>query len=142
MIALGIRGYKKWDEKWVRKYPGMDTPELERINDIRQQFVEMIREVAHVLKKKRKTVEEITLALHTFFMQEDLQKKVQNYEEQFTESGDLSLAKEYAQIYRIVIEIFDKFMELLGEEYLGLKAVSYTHLDVYKRQVLPCWRIV
>lgn len=121
VIALGIRGYKKWDEKWVRKYPGMDTPELERINDIRQRFVEMIREVAHVLKKKRKTVEEITLALHTFFMQEDLQKKVQNYEEQFTESGDLSLAKEYAQIYRIVIEIFDKFMELLGEEYLGLK---------------------
>ena len=61
VIALGIRGYKKWDEKWVRKYPGMDTPELERINDIRQQFVEMIREVAHVLKKKRKTVEELSL---------------------------------------------------------------------------------
>ena len=31
------------------------------------------------------------------------------------------MAKEYAQIYRIVIEIFDKFMELLGEEFLGLK---------------------
>lgn len=23
VIALGIRGYKKWEEKWTRKYPGL-----------------------------------------------------------------------------------------------------------------------
>lgn len=121
VIALGIRGYKKWDENWVRKYPGMETEELEHINDIRHRFVEMVQEVTLALKKKRKTVEEITLALHAFFVQEELQTKVKRYEQKFQETGELSLAKEYAQIYRIVIEIFDKFMELLGEETLGLK---------------------
>lgn len=121
VIALGIRGYKKWDECWTRKYRGVDTAELEVINGIRERFVAMIGEVTSVLKKRRKTVEEITLALHTFFVQEELQKKVKAYEEKFKERGELALAKEYAQIYRIVIEIFDKFIELLGEEYLGLK---------------------
>lgn len=56
-----------------------------------------------------------------FFLQEELQKKVKAYEEKSKEKGKLVLEKEYAQIYRIVIELFDKFMELLGEEQLGLK---------------------
>ena len=121
VIALGIRGYRKWEENWVRKYPGMETEEVERINAIRRRFVEMVQEVTLALKKKRKTVEEITLALHAFFVREELQEKVKRYEQQFQETGELSLAKEYAQIYQIVIEIFDKFMELLGDEPLGLK---------------------
>lgn len=121
VIALGIRGYKKWEEKWTRKYPGIETEDLERINGIRERFIGRIAEVTKCLKKRRKTVEEITLALHAFFLQEELQKKVKAYEEKFKEEGKLALAKEYAQIYRIVIELFDKFMELLGEEQLGLQ---------------------
>lgn len=121
VIALGIRGYKKWSETWTRKYRGIETEDLERINIIRKQFVDKIAELTQILKKRRKTVEEITLALHAHFLQEEVQKQVKRYEEKFTERGELALAKEYAQIYRIVIEIFDKFMELLGGEFLGLK---------------------
>lgn len=121
VIALGIRGYKKWNETWTRKYRGIETEDLERINEIRERFVNGISNITQVLKKRRKTVEEITLALHEYFLQEEVQKQVEMYEEKFQERGELALAKEYAQIYRIVIEIFDKFMELLGEEFLGLK---------------------
>ena len=42
-------------------------------------------------------------------------------EQKFQEDGELALAKEYAQIYRIVLELFDKFVELLGEEEIPLK---------------------
>lgn len=41
-------------------------------------------------------------------------------EEKFKAAGELALAKEYAQVYRIVIELFDKFVELLGEEEVSL----------------------
>ena len=34
---------------------------------------------------------------------------------------NLTLEKEYGQVYRIVIELFDKFVELLGEEQIALK---------------------
>ena len=39
----------------------------------------------------------------------------------FAEKKELALAKEYAQIYRIVLELFDKFAELLGNEGISLK---------------------
>ena len=39
----------------------------------------------------------------------------------FAEKKELALAKEYAQIYRIVLELFDKFAELLGDEGISLK---------------------
>ena len=42
-------------------------------------------------------------------------------ENQFTEAGELALAKEYAQIYRVVMELFDKFVSLLGDERIALK---------------------
>lgn len=121
VIAMGIKGYKKWDEKWIRTYKGLSEEELGKVNEIRSAFVEKIQDVMGVLKKRRKTVKEITLALHSFFVQEKLQEKLVEYEERFQEKNEPALAKEYAQIYRIVIEIFDKFIELLGEEYLPLK---------------------
>ena len=49
-----------------------------------------------------------------------MQQKIGIYEVQFQERGQLVLAKEYAQIYRIVLELFDKFTELLGEEQISL----------------------
>lgn len=121
VIAMGIKGYKKWNEKWVRTYKGLSEEDLGKVNEIRSTFVEKMQVVMGVLKKRRKTVKEITLALHSFFMQEKLQEKLMQYEETFQEKNEPVLAKEYAQIYRIVIEIFDKFIELLGDEYLPLK---------------------
>ena len=42
-------------------------------------------------------------------------------EKKFQDRGELALAKEYAQVYRIVMELFDKFVSLLGEEEIALK---------------------
>ena len=41
---------------------------------------------------------------------------MQRQSEAFQEAGELALAKEYSQVYRILIELFDKFVELLGDE--------------------------
>ena len=105
VIALGIRGYKKWQEKWIRRARGMEETELERINDIKERFLIQVEDVTMVLTKRNKTVSEVTKALYDFLVKEELQKKV----------------KEYGQVYRIVIELFDKFVELLGEEQIALK---------------------
>lgn len=47
---------------------------------------------------------------------EKLQQKITQLEKKFQDRGELALAKEYAQVYRIVMELFDKFVSLLGEE--------------------------
>ena len=121
VIALGIRGYKKWQEKWIRRARGMEETELERINDIKERFLIQVEDVTMVLKKRNKTVSEVTKALYDFLAKEELQKKVKEYEIRFGNDGELALEKEYGQVYRIVIELFDKFVELLGEEQIALK---------------------
>lgn len=115
-IGLGIKGYKKWQEKWLRHLTGMKEEELELLNHLRVTFVEKVDEFVFVLKQKKKTVRDITLAVYEFMVREELQVKIKKQEEEFQANGELALAKEYAQVYRIMIELFDKFVELLGDE--------------------------
>ena len=121
VLALGIRGYKKWQEKWIRRTKSMDESELAEINRIREKFVDGIEEVMAVLKSRSKTVLDVTKALHTFFLKEELQKRVKEYQQDFEVQGELALEKEYAQVYRIIIELLEQFVELLGEERISLK---------------------
>ena len=120
-VALGIKGYKKWQTKWIRRMKNMEQEELDYVNGIRERFVANVESTMEVLKSRSKTVERITVALHTYLYDNGLQKKVKEYENYFAEKGELALEKEYAQVYRIVMELFDKFVELLGEEKISLK---------------------
>ena len=97
VIALGIRGYKKWQEKWIRRARGMEETELERINDIKERFLIQVEDVTMVLKKRNKTVSEVTKALYDFLVKGELQKKVKEYEIRFGNDGELALEKEYGQ---------------------------------------------
>ena len=121
VLALGIRGFTKWKEKWIRRTRDMDETELAEVNRIREQFVESIDEVMTVLKSRSKTVLDVTKALHSFFLKEELQQRVREYQLKFEKQGELALEKEYAQVYRIVIELLDQFVELMGDERISIK---------------------
>ena len=120
VLGTGIRSYKKWQERWVRRLRGMKEEELEYLNECREKFMGQIGELVSVLKQRKKTVKDITLAVYQFMVREELQKKLKIQEEVFQSAGELALAKEYAQIYRILIELFEKFTELLGDEPVSL----------------------
>lgn len=121
VIAIGLKGYKKWQEVWARRTSGTEEEELAVLNGIRARFVEKVDDLVLILKKRKKTVKDITLAVYEFFVQEQMQEKIQRLAEKFQSEGELALAKEYSQVYRIVIELFDKFVELLGEEVISLQ---------------------
>lgn len=121
VIALGIRGYKKWQEVWVRKMRGMDEEGLQRVNHLRVRFVEKIQDLSFVLRQPRKNVLDITRALYEFLVKEEMERKVKEQEKRFEKQGQLALSKEYSQVYRIVMELFDKFVSLLGEERVSLE---------------------
>ena len=120
VIGRGIKGYKHWQEKWTRKLRGMAQEDLDKMNHYRRQLVEKVDGLIYVLRQRRKTVADITRAIYEFMVQENLQVRLAEQEELFKAKGELALAREYAQIYRIVIELFDKFVELLGDEQVSL----------------------
>ena len=121
VLGLGIRGYKNWQKSWVRRLKTTTEEELEELNHLRVRFVEKIDALYFVLRQRKKTVQDITLAVYEYMVKEELQLALVKQEEEFQEVGELALAKEYAQVYRIVIELFDKFVSLLGDEAVTLK---------------------
>lgn len=120
-LALGIKGYKKWQQAWVRQTSEAGEAELQELNHLRVRFVEKIQNLVFVLKQRKKTVRDVTLAVYEYISAEKMQEKLGKMEQEFQKKGEFALSKEYAQIYRIVLELFDKFVKLLGDEQISLR---------------------
>ncbi len=115
-VALGIRGFKRWKEKWVRVYRGMKEESLLEINRIREKFTEETEALAVGFSGKKKTVREYCQYLYEFIVKSRIQEKLKIQEEIFAQKGSRAMEKEYVQIYGIVMELLDKMAEILGEE--------------------------
>lgn len=116
VLALGIRGFKRWDEVWVRIYRGMPPESIQRLNEIRKRFADETRELALSFKGGKKTVREYCTFLYEFAVRSQVQQKLKHQELKFKKQGDKAMEKEYAQIYGIVMELLDRMVEILGEE--------------------------
>lgn len=121
VIALGIKGHKKWLTEWTRTYRGQKEGELNTINEIRKRIGEDLIPLYEVLSNRNKTVKDYTTALYEFALQLNAATKLEELSSVFEEQKMLSKAKEYQQIYGIVLELFDKLVELLGDEIIPLR---------------------
>ena len=121
ILATGIRGSKRYAEPFARHYRRKETVDLERINGIRLHLLKELGTLAEVLKDKDKTVKDFTTALYELGVSLDIEKKLKLMSEDFSSQGLPLVAKEYEQIYRIVIELYDQIVLLLGSEKLSLK---------------------
>ena len=69
-----------------------------------------------VLAKKKTTVKEKTTALYQFLTAHEVEEKLRKMQLEFEEERDFAAAKEYEQIYGIVMDLLDKIVDLLGDE--------------------------
>ena len=123
VIRTGARGYRTYSRLFTRRTEelqgnaeGSEQAEektLERLNRIRQQFMDAV-EILHM--GSQETAGDYVSHLYDFLEQNQVQQKLLNYQQQFEKEGDLSRAREYAQIYRLVMDLLDQVYELLGEE--------------------------
>lgn len=120
VLALGIRGLRAYGETWTRGYRGLKPDEVPERNLLRKRFYEEIAPFAEQIKKKDATVRERTEALYKLTVQNQVQAKLEERKKWFEEQGQEAMAKEYSQIYGIVMELLDKIVEVLGDEKLTL----------------------
>ena len=123
VIRTGARGYRTYSRLFTRRTEelqgnaeGSEQAEektMERLNRIRQQFMDAV-EILHM--GSREKAGDYVSHLYDFLEQNQVQQKLLNYQQQFEKEGDLSRAREYAQIYRLVMDLLDQVYELLGEE--------------------------
>ncbi|MGI6006602.1 MAG: helicase-exonuclease AddAB subunit AddB [Ruminococcus sp.] len=120
VLAFGVRGFAGWNREFTKTGSFMTEGDLEELNRIRQVFVEEVKTLTEELKNGNHTVAERTAALYHFIVRSDIQKKLKKQELMFQRQGRAALVKEYAQIYGIVMEFFDKLTAVLGEESVTL----------------------
>lgn len=123
-LALGIRGFKKYSEKWIRFAKNQTDEELSKINAIRTKFYDSVKDAAIVLKDKNKTITKKCTVLYEFMEKLEIEKQLAVKEEEFLAQGEAAIAKEYHQIFRVIMELLEKYVELLGEECISLEEFS------------------
>ncbi len=139
VLACGIKGKKKWSQAFVRKsgdflaapeeeVPAADAQQadsaqarqlraLKELNDIRERMMEQLAP----LLEKRRTAGELVRTLYDFIVAGKIQEKLAVYEQEFRENGEPEKAREYAQIYRLVMELLEQIISLLDKEPMTLQ---------------------
>ncbi len=119
--AFSIRGKKKYENKWLQKGHSYTAEQLEQINESREKIVTVFSKVYKVLRSKKSTVKDKTVVLYQFIQEFALYEKMNEYVERFEAAGEMTLAKEYTQVYEKVMLVLEKVVALLGEEKISIK---------------------
>ena len=122
---FGIRGQKRWNSIFIYKEDDKEGEEaalsrLEQCNAMREKLMEQFAP----LLEPTHTAGEMVRALYDFLVKNGLQQKLAHFERQFKEEGDLARAKEYGQIYALVIDLLDQIYGLLSEEKMDRREFS------------------
>lgn len=130
MLAFGIRGRKIWlqEEAWEFENTTHCSEEAKthllekqsQVNEIRNKVASYLN-VFHAKlkaknKKERPTIREMSVAVYEFLEEIKAQEQVNNWIEEANENEDLSLEKEHSQIWDRVKEIFERMVDILGDE--------------------------
>lgn len=120
VIQTGIRGFRSYSRLFTHKTAEMEEDEekLAELNSLRERFLTQI-EMLHM--EPQEPVRHYVDKLYDFLIQAKVQNKLAAYEAEFESRGQLSRAREYAQIYRLIMELLEQIYELLGEEVISLQ---------------------
>ncbi len=136
VIARGIRGFSGWNREWKRPLRGMEEEELASLNELRVKALEGLLDLRKILRKKGSDTRGMTEAVYEYLTKLKVQERLKSYEDAFAGEGDHIRAREYAQIYGMVMELFDKLVMLLGDckmdlsEYMELLDAGLSEMQV------------
>ena len=78
--------------------------------------MELLKPVYQVFSDKKSTVKDYVLAIYKLIVLLDIPDKLAKKEQALLDAGDQTASKEYGQIYKIVMQLFEKYVAVLGDE--------------------------
>lgn len=124
--ARGIKGYAAWTRPFVypHKEASKNEAELEAFNQLRERVVAIFTPFSGLNGKEALAAQKWCEIFYEFCVQQDVQRKLNEYAEYFEQQNDLATAIEYRQIYRLIMELLEQIANLLGEDLLTLREFS------------------
>ena len=123
-IALGLKRRQQYEEPFTMCYYGQDPAELVLLNDVRERILSILLPFSSLFQKRGGNAREKTEALYRLSVSCGIQQKLMDESERFRKAGDAALSREYRQIYGLVIQLFDKIVNVLGGH--PVSAADYT----------------
>lgn len=123
LLATGIHGKKMWSSRFLRMPKNEKVYDIEALEMIRQKLMAQFLPVCEIYQKKA-NVEEQILALYRYIVYLDVEKQLFEREKELLEEGEQTKAKEYEQIYKIVMDLFQKCISVLGNEILSIRELE------------------
>lgn len=122
-LEFGMKGPKAFFNEFTKNKEVNNSPEwnLDEMNHIRKKVEELIKDYYYVARKKNPSAAELVSALKKLCEKARVDENIKNISEKMAEEGMLSLAKEYEQIYELILELLDKVAALLEEEIIDIK---------------------
>lgn len=139
LLATGIRGQKMWSKRWLRLPKNERAYDLEGLEAIRQKFMGDLEPVLKTFQKHQSkqslgeaakatffapTAEEMIKALYNYMQNLDVEKQLFEKETELLQAGEQTKSKEYGQIYRVVMDLFEKCIQVLGQERMTVQELG------------------
>ena len=134
LLARGIRGKRRYREGWYEAEetetegtePASEEPTFEEVRrqvveEVRQTVWQMFAPLLEAFQAEGANGASLTMALYRFLTAHQAEERMEALRQEFEQSGRLLMEKEYAQVYRLVMELLEKLSELLGEEELTIE---------------------
>lgn len=119
ILAKGIRGKKRWEEAWTLPLNGLDEELLEQLNGWKNRLILPMLPFMKTLRSTKSTVREKTIELYKLMEHFELKQQLEQFKQYFEENAQTALAKEYAQIYELVVHMLEQLVDVIGEEKTG-----------------------
>ena len=121
VLATGIRGRRAYENEFSYCPKNYEESDLEIVNAVREHFLQAIEEIRYLSPQKHQTVREYTYRLYQFLAKNNIQEKLDIKSTEYEEKGDLVKSRQYSQVYRLLIDLMDKMVSLLGENSMNLR---------------------
>lgn len=118
ILATGIKGASMWKKDWYFK--NKKSYNIEAVNEYRKKLADLLL----VFDQKVKicnTVLDYSRALYEFISDNNMSEYLLNRAEKYEAQNKPIEKKEYEQVYKIVINLLDQMVELMGDEKVSCK---------------------
>ena len=121
ILAMGIRGGKRFRATWEQTYRGAGDLNITELNAFKERALAPLFAMQETFRQEHLTIAGMTDAVLALLTDCQTEEKLGSYQEYFARIGEHRLAKEYGQVYGLVTELLKRLSDLLGEECVSRK---------------------
>jgi len=115
VLRYGIQG-----QTWLEEFKPDDSQAREQLQRAREIFVEPLQRLEKDLQGK-KSIAAIIRANYRYLEEMEIQARLEDWIDRLHRQGRFELAQENAQIWKVILQLFDQMHEILGDQIVRMK---------------------